>query len=77
MNDSFKTYSLKIFNELNHTVLNKFNNLESKELDKNVTMLMKVEEYFNEMDSKLDMAINKMVTLKINKEMSEEINFIN
>ena len=77
MNDSFRNYSLRIFNELNTNVLRKFDNLESKEIDKNIHSLLKMEETFNEIESKLDSAVNKIVALKINKEINNEINFIN
>jgi hypothetical protein len=77
MNDSFKLYSLRIFNELNTNVLRKFDSLESKEIENNVSNVMKVEEMFNEMEFKLDSAINKIISLKINKDINKELNFIN
>ena len=77
MNDSFKMYSLRIFNELNTNVLRKFDSLESKEIENNVSKVMKVEEIFNEMEFKLDSAINKIISLKISKDINKELNFIN
>jgi hypothetical protein len=77
MNDSFKNYSLKLFNEVNRNVLNKFNVLESNQIETNLNNIIKVEEIFNEMDTKLDSVINKMILLKTSKNISKEINFIN
>jgi len=77
MNDSFKNYSLKLFNEVNQNVLNKFNVLESSQIEANLTNVIKIEDIFNEMDSKLDSVINKMILLKTSKNISKEINFIN
>ena len=77
MNDSFKYYSLRIFSDINNNVLNKYNNLESKEIDKNLNNLMKIEDMFNEMDVKLDSTLNKIISLKINKEINKQLNFIN
>ena len=77
MNDSFKHYSLKIFDELNMGVIKKFDSLESKEIEKNMATVMKTEEMFNEMEFKLDSAINKIISLKISKEINNELNFIN
>lgn len=77
MNDSFKKYSLRIFNELNFNVMNKFDKMESKHIENNVHNVLKIEEMFNEMDSKLDFAINKIVEKKLIKEINNELNFIN
>jgi hypothetical protein len=77
MNDSFKHYSLKIFDEMNMGVIKKFDSLESKEIEKNMATVMKTEEMFNEMEFKLDSAINKIISLKISKEINNELNFIN
>lgn len=77
MNDSFKSYSLRVFEELNRTVLNKFSDLESKEIDKNITNLVKIDDCFNEIEGKLDSVVNKMVALHLNKEIIEELNYIN
>ncbi len=77
MNDSFKYYSLRIFNEVNTNVLKKFESLESKEIDKHLNNIMKIEEIFHEIDVKLDSAVNKIIELKINKQINSELNFIN
>ena len=77
MNDSFKNYSLKLFNEVNQNVLNKFNELESSQIEANMTNIIKIEDIFNDMDTKLDSVINKMILLKTSKKISKEINFIN
>lgn len=77
MGDHFTTYSMKVFDELNNTVLKKLSVLESKEIDKTINNLMKIEDTFTEMETKLDQTINKMIIAKITKEMNEEINFIN
>jgi hypothetical protein len=77
MNDSFKNYSLKIFNELNRSVLKKFDDAESKEMENTINNIMKVEEIFNEIEYKMDSAVNKIVAMKINKEINNDLNFIN
>ena len=77
MNDSFKNYSLKIFNELNKSVLKKFDDAESSQIESTINNLMKNEEIFNEIEYKLDSAINKIVAIKINKEINNDLNFIN
>ena len=77
MNDSFKNYSLKLFNEVNQNVFNKFNVLESNQIEMNLNNVIKIDDMFNEMDSKLDSVINKIILLKISKNISKEINFIN
>jgi hypothetical protein len=77
MNDSFKLYSLKIFDELNQNVIKQFESLESKEIETCLNCVMKTEEMFNEMEFKLDSSINKIISLKISKEINNELNFIN
>jgi predicted nucleotidyltransferase len=77
MNDSFKLYSLKIFDELNQNVIKQFESLESKEIETCLNQVMKTEEMFNEMEFKLDSSINKIISLKISKEINNELNFIN
>jgi hypothetical protein len=77
MNDSFKNYSLKIFNELNKSVLKKFDDAESKEIENTINNIMKVEEIFNEIEYKMDSAVNKIVAMKINKEINNDLSFIN
>lgn len=77
MNDSFKNYSLKLFNEVNRNVLNKFNVLESTQIEANLNNVIKIEEMFNEMETKLDSVVNKMILLKTSKNISKELNFIN
>jgi hypothetical protein len=77
MNASFRYYSLQKFSELNNNVLNKFNHLGSKEIDKNIANIMKIEETFNEIESKLDNSLNYMITLQVNKSIEKELNFIN
>lgn len=77
MGDQFTNYSLKIFNELNDAVIKKLSTLESKEIDKTINNLMKIEDTFTEMETKLDQTINKMIISKITKDMNEEINGIN
>ena len=70
MNDSFKLYSLKIFEELNQKVLKQFDSLESKEIETCLNSVMKTEEMFNEIEFKLDSSINKIISLKISKEIN-------
>ena len=53
MSDQFTTYSMKIFNELNEAVIKKLSTLESKEIDKTINNLMKIEDTFTEMETKL------------------------
>lgn len=77
MNDSFKNYSLKLFNDVNQNVLNKFNPLESSQIEANLSNVIKIEDMFNEMDTKLDSIINKMILLNTSKKISKEINYIN
>jgi hypothetical protein len=77
MNDSFKNYSLKIFDELNRSVLKKFDDSESKEIENTINNIMKVEEIFNEIEYKMDSAVNKIVAMKINKEINNDLSFIN
>ena len=77
MSDQFTTYSMKIFNELNEAVIKKLSTLESKEIDKTINNLMKIEDTFTEMETKLDKTINSMIISKITKEMNEEIKSIN
>jgi hypothetical protein len=77
MNDSFKNYSLKLFNDVNRNVLNKFNVLESTQIEANLNNVIKMEEMFNEIETKLDSVVNKMILLKTSKNISKELNFIN
>jgi len=77
MNDSYKNYSLKLFNEVNRNVLNKFNVLESTQIEANLNNVIKMEEMFNEIETKLDSVVNKMILLKTSKNISKELNFIN
>jgi hypothetical protein len=77
MNDSFKNHTLKIFSDTNRIVLGKFNSLESKEIEKNMNNIVRLEDSFNEIEAKLDSAVNNIIRLKMNKEISKELNFIN
>ena len=77
MSDQFTTYSMKIFNELNEAVIKKLSTLESKEIDKTINNLMKIEDTFTEMETTLDKPINSMIISKITKDMNEEIKSIN
>jgi flagellin-specific chaperone FliS len=77
MNNAFKQYSLKIFQDLNEKVSKKFENLESKEIEKHINELSKFESIFNEIERNLDYSLNRMAELKINKEIAKELNFIN
>ena len=61
MEDQFSKYSLRIFSNLNKTVLNKMATLENKELDKSIANLMQIENKFTDIENKLDKTINKMV----------------
>ncbi len=69
MNDTFKIYSLKIFNELNMNVAKKFEALESRGIERNINLLFKLEDNLNEIEEKLDNSINKLVANKISKEI--------
>ncbi len=77
MNDTFRNYSLRTFSEVNNNVLRKMNTLESKEIEKNINSIMKIEELFSTMEVKLDASVNKIISLKINNHISSEINSIN
>ena len=77
MSDQFTTYSMKIVKELNEAVIKKLSTLESKEIDKTINNLMKIEDTFTEMETKLDKTINSMIISKITKDMNEEIKSIN
>lgn len=78
MNDTFKIYSMKVFNELNVNVIKKFEALESRGIEKNINILFKLEDNLNEIEDKLDSSINKLFSNKITKEIIkdlEEISF--
>ena len=53
------------------------NDDNTKEIEKSVNNLMKIEDAFNEMDIKMDLSVNRMIQLRINKDMSNDLNFIN
>jgi hypothetical protein len=76
MNDSFKFYSLKIFNELNVNVAKKFDILESKEIEANINNLFKIEDNLNEIEAKLDSSINKLIADKMNNDIINELEII-
>ena len=73
MSDQFTTYSMKIFNELNEAVIKKLSTLESKEIDKTINNLMKIEDTFTEMETKLDKTITSMIISKITKSFIDAI----
>jgi hypothetical protein len=77
MNDSFKTYSMKVFKELNENILKKFEKLESQQIEKNINNIFKIDEILTDTDSKLDKVINKMISQKLKKDILEELNYIN
>jgi len=76
MNDSFKIYSLKIFNELNINVSKKFESLESRGIERNINLLFNIEDKLNEIEEKLDISINKLVAIKISKEIINDLDKI-
>jgi len=69
MNDTFKMYSLKIFNDLNMNVSKKFEALESRGIERNVNLLFKLEDNLNEIEEKLNNSINRLVDNKIKNEI--------
>ena len=73
MNDSFKQYSLKTFTELNINVSKKFEQLESRGIERNINQLFKIEDNLNDIEAKLDSSINKLAANKINKQIIEEL----
>ena len=77
MNDSFKAYSMKVFNELNENISKKFDKLESQQIEKNINNIFKIDEILTETDIKLDKVINKMISQKLTKDILEELNYIN
>jgi hypothetical protein len=76
MNDSFKIYSLKIFNELNINVSKKFESLESRGIERNINLLFNIEDKLNEIEEKLDISINKLVAIKISNEIINDLDKI-
>lgn len=68
---------MQVFNNLNNAVGKKFENLESKEIDKNITNILKIEETFKDINNRLDSSINHMINFKTNKELIEDLKLIN
>jgi flagellin-specific chaperone FliS len=77
MNEQFQKYSLRIFDELNNEVNSKVSSIESKKIDDTVKNLMKLEEIFTDIENKLDKSLNKIIIAKLNKDIENELNFIN
>ena len=77
MNEQFQKYSLRIFDELNNEVNSKVSSIESKKIDDTVKNLMKLEEIFTDIENKLDKSLNKIIITKLNKDIENELNFIN
>ena len=50
MGDVFKNFIMRNFAEFNYTVSNKFANLDSKELEKMISNIIKNDEVLNEID---------------------------
>lgn len=73
MNDSFRIYSLKTFNELNINLAKKFEQLESRGIERNINNLFIIEDNLNEIEAKLDSTINKLVANKIKQEIIKEL----
>ena len=77
MNEQFQKYSLRIFDELNNEINSKVSSIESKKIDDTVKNLMKLEEIFTDIENKLDKSLNKIIIAKLNKDIENELNFIN
>ena len=77
MNEQFQKYSLRIFDELNNEVNSKVSSIESKKIDDTVKNLMKLEEIYTYIENKLDKSLNKIIIAKLNKDIENELNFIN
>ena len=77
MNEQFQKYSLRLFDELNNEVNSKVSSIESKKIDDTVKNLMKLEEIFTDIENKLDKSLNKIIIAKLNKDIENELNFIN
>jgi hypothetical protein len=77
MNDTFKNYSLKVFRELNSNVSKKFDKLESQQIENNINNILKLDETLNQTEAKLDKFVNKMIQMKIHKDINNELNYIN
>lgn len=73
MGDNFKTYSLSVFDALNKEIVKKLSALEANEIDKTISNLMKIEDYFSDIETKLDLTINKLIVLQIMKDMNNEL----
>lgn len=74
--DNFTNYSNRIFSELNSSIINKLSACESREIETTVTNLMKIDDKFSDMETKLSLTINKMIISKISKEINNDLNNI-
>jgi ubiquinone biosynthesis protein Coq4 len=77
MADMFKAYSMKVFKELNDNIIKQFDRLESQQIEKNINNIVQFEDILNQSEAQLDKFVNKMIKMKINKEINNELNFIN
>ncbi len=68
---------MKVFNELNNIIAKKFEKLESQQIEKNINNILKIDEILTETDNKLDKVVNRMISLKLAKDILEELNYIN
>ena len=76
MNEQFQKYSLRIFDELNTEINNKISSLESNDIENSIKNLMKADDIFSEIESKLHKAINTMIISKLNIDIETQLNFI-
>ena len=76
MNEQFQKYSLRIFDELNTEINNKISSLESNDIENSIKNLMKADDIFLYIESKLDKEINKMIISKLNIDIETQLNFI-
>lgn len=73
MADNFKVYSLSVFENLNKELIKKASILEANEIEKTLVHLIKMDEHFADMETKLDVIINKLIAVQIMKNVHNEM----
>lgn len=75
--DSFKIFSLKLFKELNSSINESFENLNSTGLDKSLNNILHYEESLREIDCLTDSLVNKIVYLQQSQLIDQKLNMLN
>jgi hypothetical protein len=77
MGDEFKDYTLNVAKKVNDTIIEKFKDLKSEEIEKCIQNLHETENMLLQIEKMIDDVVNKMIQIKANQTLDEDLSLIN